>query len=760
MGLVSQVFDETTLNTLTGHLAVGHCRYSTTGASHWANAQPTLGATSTGTVALAHNGNLTNTAELKAMIEDRNGGNLSGEMKQGNTSDTALVTALLEGEEGKSLEQTAMELLPKIKGGFCFVFMDEGTLYAARDTYGIRPLCLGRLERGWVVASEQSALATVGASFIREIEPGEFIAIDEDGVRSQRFAEATPAGCVFEYVYLARPDASIAGRSVYESRVEMGRQLARENTQEADIVIPVPESGTPAAVGYAEESGIPFAHGFVKNSYVGRTFIQPSQTLRQLGIRLKLNALESVIRGKRVVVVDDSIVRGNTQRAIVRMLREAGAASVHIKISSPPVKWPCFYGIDFASRAELIANGATIDEITQAIGADSLAYISEDGMIDATRQPRERLCTACFTGKYPIELPGADKLGKNLLERTDLGGLPAAATAASGAAPAASAASDAEPGTVDLRRSGREGRRHRLRSGAGLRIRRTAHRCRPRHHSRQERASMTSASPAADMNAAQNAGITYASAGVDVEAGDRAVELMKDAVKATHNASVIGGVGGFAGLYDVSRLLTYKRPLLATSTDGVGTKVAIAQAMDIHDTIGYDLVGMVVDDIVVVGAEPLYMTDYIACGKVVPERIADIVRGIAAACSVAGTALVGGETAEHPGLLGEHEYDVAGAATGVVEADAAARPGPRPRRRRGDRHGLLRPALQRLLPGPPRHQPRRLGPGPPGLRTRPHPGRGAPRAHPRLRRGLPGPRPHLPGERLRAAARPSTASAT
>ncbi|XAS71652.1 amidophosphoribosyltransferase [Micrococcaceae bacterium Sec5.1] len=426
MGLVSQVFDETTLNTLTGHLAVGHCRYSTTGASHWANAQPTLGATATGTVALAHNGNLTNTAELREMILQRNDGQLTGEMKQGNTSDTALVTALLEGEEGKTLEQTALELLPKIKGGFCFVFMDEGTLYAARDTYGIRPLCLGRLERGWVVASEQAGLATVGASFIREIEPGEFIAIDEDGVRSQRFAEATPAGCVFEYVYLARPDAAIAGRSVYEARVEMGRQLARENTHEADIVIPVPESGTPAAVGYAEQSGIPFAHGFVKNAYVGRTFIQPSQTLRQLGIRLKLNALESVIRGKRVVVVDDSIVRGNTQRAIVRMLREAGAAAVHVKISSPPVQWPCFYGIDFASRAELIANGATIEEISQAIGADSLAYISEDGMIGATQQPRERLCTACFTGQYPIELPHADKLGKNLLERTDLGGLPAA----------------------------------------------------------------------------------------------------------------------------------------------------------------------------------------------------------------------------------------------------------------------------------------------------------------------------------------------
>ncbi|WP_422390622.1 amidophosphoribosyltransferase [Arthrobacter sp. N1] len=419
MGLVSQVFDESTLNTLTGHIAVGHCRYSTTGSSHWANAQPTLGATAAGTVALAHNGNLTNSAELYQMVLDRHGKPRAGELAQGNTTDTALVTALLGGNDDRSLEETAMELLPSIRGAFCFVFMDEGTLYAARDAHGVRPLVLGRLERGWVVASEQAALATVGASYIREIEPGEFIAIDEDGVRSSRFATPTAAGCVFEYVYLARPDAAIAGRSVYESRVEMGRQLARENSAPGDIVIPVPESGTPAAVGFAEESGIPFAHGFVKNAYVGRTFIQPSQTLRQLGIRLKLNALESVIRGKRIIVVDDSIVRGNTQRAVVRMLREAGAAEVHVKISSPPVRWPCFYGIDFASRAELIANGAAIDEISASIGADSLAYISEDGMIDATQQPRERLCTACFTGVYPIELPDGDRLGKNLLERLD-----------------------------------------------------------------------------------------------------------------------------------------------------------------------------------------------------------------------------------------------------------------------------------------------------------------------------------------------------
>ena len=421
MGLVSQVFDEPTLNTLTGHMAVGHCRYSTTGSSNWANAQPTLGATGSGTVALAHNGNLTNSAELYDMVVAKDGVPTSGEMAQGNTSDTALVTTLLKGEEGRSLEETAVELLPKIHGAFSFVFMDEHTLYAARDPHGVRPLVLGRLESGWVVASEGAALATMGASFIRDIEPGEFIAIDEEGVRSRRFAPATPAGCVFEYVYLARPDATIAGRSVYESRVEMGRQLARENSAEADLVIPVPESGTPAAIGYAEQSGIPFAHGFVKNAYVGRTFIQPSETLRKLGIRLKLNALESVIRGKRIVVVDDSIVRGNTQRAVVRMLREAGAAAVHVKISSPPVRWPCFYGIDFASRAELIANGAAVDEIGKSIGADSLAYISEDGMIDATLQPRERLCTACFTGTYPIELPSSDRLGKNLLERTKAG---------------------------------------------------------------------------------------------------------------------------------------------------------------------------------------------------------------------------------------------------------------------------------------------------------------------------------------------------
>ncbi|MFC6715362.1 amidophosphoribosyltransferase [Branchiibius cervicis] len=417
MGLVSQVFDESALSSMKGHLAIGHTRYSTTGGSTWENAQPTLGGSDQGTVALAHNGNLINTVELRDMVDESHvGREIRGELARGNTSDTALVTTLLAADPDRSLEDAALELLPKLRGAFCFVFMNERTLYAARDPYGVRPLALGRLERGWVVASETAALQTIGASVIREVEPGELIAIDENGLRSHKFAEPTPKGCVFEYVYLARPDAVIRGRVVHEARVEMGRELAREHPVEADLVIGVPESGVPAATGYAQESGIPFGQGFVKNAYVGRTFIQPSQTLRQLGIRLKLNPLEHTIRGKRVVVIDDSIVRGNTQRAQVRMLREAGAKEVHVRISSPPVRWPCFYGIDFATRAELIANGLGVEEIRASIGADSLGYISEEGMIAATEQPASQLCSACFTGEYPITLPEDGLIGKHVLE--------------------------------------------------------------------------------------------------------------------------------------------------------------------------------------------------------------------------------------------------------------------------------------------------------------------------------------------------------
>ncbi len=405
MGLVAQVFDESTLRSLRGRLAVGHTRYSTTGASNWHNAQPTFRPTTGGGLALAHNGNLTNTDELQQWLALLNPAERVPEKKtMDSTNDTSLVTALLVSL-GKDLEKAALEVMPRLRGAFCIVFMTETTLFAARDPQGIRPLVLGRLENGWVVASETAALDIVGASFVREVEPGELIAIDEAGLRTQRFADADPKGCLFEYVYLARPDTTIAGQGVHTTRVEIGRQLAREYPVDADLVIPVPESGTPSAIGYAQESGLDYGQGLVKNSYVGRTFIAPSQTIRQLGIRLKLNPLREVIEGKRLVVVDDSIVRGNTQRALVRMLREAGAVEVHVRISSPPVKWPCFYGIDFASRAELIAPGLAVEEICRSIGADTLGYVSLEGLTAATRIPAGRLCRACFDGSYPVAIP-------------------------------------------------------------------------------------------------------------------------------------------------------------------------------------------------------------------------------------------------------------------------------------------------------------------------------------------------------------------
>jgi amidophosphoribosyltransferase len=416
MGLVAQVFDEPALTALRGHIAVGHCRYSTTGASVWANAQPTFRSTGTISLALGHNGNLINTRELAALLDGRGPGSTG----IAATSDTDVLTALFVSDPAGVVETAAATVLPLAKGAYSLVFMDEQTLYAARDPHGFRPLVLGRLDTGWVVASETAALDIVGARFVREIEPGELVSIDGRGVRSRTFAAPKPSGCLFEYVYLARPDTTISGRGVHATRVAVGRRLAAEHPADADMVIPVPESGTPAAIGFAEASGIPFGQGLVKNSYVGRTFIQPSQTIRERGIKLKLNPLRDVIAGRRLVVVDDTIVRGTTQRALVAMLREAGAREVHVRVAAPPVSWPCFYGIDFATRAELIAGRLSPEEICASIGADTLGYVSLAGLIEATTLPEDRLCRACFDGQYPVPV-GEDDRGKHVLDGLGVG---------------------------------------------------------------------------------------------------------------------------------------------------------------------------------------------------------------------------------------------------------------------------------------------------------------------------------------------------
>jgi amidophosphoribosyltransferase len=403
------VFDDSRLAGLTGHLGIGHVRYSTTGASTWDNAQPTFKVTPSGSgVALGHNGNLVNTADLA-----RTGGPPADKC----ATDSELLATLLAADADTSLEEAIVGVCGQAQGGFSLVVMDETSIYAVRDRHGIRPLVIGRLPGGgYVFASETPALDIIGAHYLREVEPGEFVAVDEAGLRSRRWAEPDPAFCVFEYVYLARPDhrtmtpaASPEGErvlTVASARRRMGELLAEQHPVDADLVVPVPDSGIPAAAGYAEVSGIPFAEGLVKNRYVGRTFIQPSQSLRQLGIRLKLNPLRDVLEGQRLVVVDDSIVRGNTSRQIVRMLRESGAREVHLRITSPPVRHPCYYGIDMATRAELIGSGLSIAEIRDFVGADSLAYLSLDALVEASGRPKASLCRACFDGEYRVPVPG------------------------------------------------------------------------------------------------------------------------------------------------------------------------------------------------------------------------------------------------------------------------------------------------------------------------------------------------------------------
>jgi len=407
LGLISQVFNEATLTTLYGDLAIGHTRYSTTGSTTWDNAQPVFKTDGVHSLALGHNGNLVNTADLA-----------EGVGRAGlATTDSDIVTTMIAdaAPNAGGIEAAAMRVLPALRGAFCFVFMDERSVYAARDAHGVRPLSIGRLPNGFVVASETCALDIVGATFVRDVEPGELVRIDDRGLHAQRFADSPGrALCIFEVVYLARPDSRIGKGSVHESRREMGRQLAREHPADADMVIAVPTTGHSAAQGFSEVSGIPYGDGLYKNQYVGRTFIQPSQSLRDRGVKLKLNPLPDSIRGKRLVVVDDSIVRGTTTKQVVQALREAGATEVHIRITCPPIQWPCFYGIDFPTRQELIAADLTVEQIRSYVGADSLGYLSLDGMVAAAGESKETYCRACFDGVYPIEIP--EGAGKFILE--------------------------------------------------------------------------------------------------------------------------------------------------------------------------------------------------------------------------------------------------------------------------------------------------------------------------------------------------------
>ncbi|MBA2488486.1 MAG: amidophosphoribosyltransferase [Chloroflexi bacterium] len=423
LGMVAQVLDDRRLPSLRGDRAIAHCRYSTTGATVWENSQPSFRIGPRRAVALGHNGNLVNTRQLLD-------GLAGGRDRLVGTSDTDLLTALLADEPGADLVEALMGLLPRVSGAYSLVAMDGTRLAGIRDPFGIRPLVLGRLPssepgetQGWVLASETCAIEVLGGTYVRDVEPGEMVVLgDSAGPRSVRFAEGREQLCVFELIYFARPDSYMLGRNLYEVRRRMGEELAREAPADADLVMPVPDTGAAAAAGYAEASGIPFREGMIKNRYAGRTFIQPSQALRQRGVTVKLNPLPDQVRGRRLVVVDDSIVRGTTTRRIVEMLRRAGAMEVHLRISAPPIHHPCFYGIDTQIETELIASRLDREGIRDFLGADSLAYLSIGGVLSGIGLPRERFCFACFDGRYPIPVPYDPGDRKSILEGTGVAG--------------------------------------------------------------------------------------------------------------------------------------------------------------------------------------------------------------------------------------------------------------------------------------------------------------------------------------------------
>jgi amidophosphoribosyltransferase len=411
MGLVADIYDRSSLEKLPGHMAIGHNRYSTAGGNDLKNVQPLIVNFALGNLALAHNGNLINAQMIRNELE------AYGAIFQ-STSDSEVIIHLIAHSKADSFLARVIDALSRVRGAFSVVLLTDSGLIAARDPHGLRPLCLGRVRSSWIVASETCAFDLLDAEYVREIEPGELIVISDQGLDSHRpFPKADPAMCVFEYVYFARPDSRIFGaNAVYATRKALGRQLAHESWVPADIVIPVPDSGVPAALGYAEGGGIRFETGLIRNHYVGRTFIEPEQSIRHFGVKVKLNAVSEVLAGKRVVVVDDSLVRGTTSRKIVKMIRQAGAKEVHMRISSPPIISPCFYGIDTPTKKELIASDHSAEEIRKYITADSLAYLSLEGMLKAAPGTPEQYCSACFTERYPIPFTRAEELQLGLFE--------------------------------------------------------------------------------------------------------------------------------------------------------------------------------------------------------------------------------------------------------------------------------------------------------------------------------------------------------
>jgi len=408
MGLLSQIFTEDILAKLPGYLSVGHTRYSTTGSSVVYNAQPLLTASPFGEFALAHNGNLVNVTELRAKLPDT--------LVPTSNSDSDVIARLIASAQEGDMEDRIAWVMQQCIGAFSIVLATERQLFGFRDPWGVRPLCIGKYKTGWVLASESCALATVGAEFIREIEPGEVVVIDESGVRSHTMqTQHRPAHCVFEYIYFSRPDTLYAGRELYLARYQMGKELAKEAFVEADVVMGVPDSATAAAIGYADESGVPYIEGLMKNRYIGRTFIHPDQEMRAQGVKLKFNPLIANLKGNRVVLIDDSIVRGTTTKQLVALLRRSGAKQVHVRVTCPPMRHPCFLGVDVATYDQLIAANMSVSEIQAAIDADSLVYLSEDGLVSATARDRGDLCMGCFTGRYPA---GIDERLDGLVRRT------------------------------------------------------------------------------------------------------------------------------------------------------------------------------------------------------------------------------------------------------------------------------------------------------------------------------------------------------